>query len=88
MEEAPRGLTSDVAGARLREAGPNEPASVQRATLIAEVVRLFANPLIAILLIASIVSAGVGEWTNATIIVAMVVLGALLIIGYFITRLR
>ncbi len=69
------GLTAAAARARLLEIGPNEPAGAQRTTAVAEFARLFANPLIAILLVASIVSAAVGEWLNATIIVAMVVLG-------------
>jgi Mg2+-importing ATPase len=75
LESAHSGLTTDIARARLRDAGPNEPATVQRTTAFVELSRLLANPLIAILLIASVVSAAVGEWTNATIIIAMVVLG-------------
>jgi Mg2+-importing ATPase len=70
-----QGLTTDAARARLREVGPNEPAAVHRASALAELGHSFANPLIAILLVASIVSAMLGEWINATIIVAMVILG-------------
>jgi Mg2+-importing ATPase len=70
------GLTTEVARARLLATGPNEPAPAQRTKPFAELVRLFANPLIAILLVASILSAAVGEWLNATIIVAMVLVGA------------
>jgi len=70
-----QGLTPDVARARLRDVGPNEPAAVHRTTALSELARSFANPLIAILLVASIVSATLGEWINATIIVAMVILG-------------
>src|SRR2546423_11302986 len=73
------GLTSEQARSRLLEAGPNEPAPVQRTTVLAEIVRLFANPLIAILLVASIVSAAVGQWVNATIILVMVLLGVTII---------
>ncbi len=67
-------MTSDEARVRLRDAGPNEPAAVHRTTAFSELARSFTNPLIAILLVASIVSATLGEWINATIIVAMVVL--------------
>src|SRR5436190_2323540 len=70
-----QGLTSDTARTRLRDVGPNEPAAVHRATALSELARSFTNPLIAILLVASIVSATLGEWINATIIVAMVILG-------------
>jgi len=75
LESVQNGLTSATARDRLREAGPNEPAAVHHTTAFSELIRLFANPLIAILLIAGIVSAAIGEWVNATIIVAMVVLG-------------
>ncbi len=69
------GLTTDLARARLREVGPNEAAATRRTTALSELARPFANPLVAILLVAGVVSATVGEWVNATIIVAMVVLG-------------
>ena len=69
------GLTSGEARARLREVGPNEPAAVQATTALSEILRQFANPLIAILLIAGVVSGAIGQWVNATIIVAMVFLG-------------
>ena len=74
-ESAPRGLTTEVARARLGEFGPNEPAATQRIGSLTELVRLLANPIVSILLVASIISAFVGEFVNATIIVAMVVLG-------------
>jgi Mg2+-importing ATPase len=73
------GLTTEQARARLLEVGPNEPAPVQRKTALAQLIRLFANPLIVILLVASFVSAGVGEWVNATIIFVMVLLGVAIV---------
>jgi Mg2+-importing ATPase len=73
------GLTTEQARARLLEIGPNEPAPVQRRTAFAEFVRSFANPLIVILLVASFVSAAVGEWVNATIIFVMVMLGVAIV---------
>jgi Mg2+-importing ATPase len=75
LESAQNGLTTAAAHERLREAGPNEPAAVHQTSALSELARLFANPLIAILLIAGIVSGAIGEWVNATIIIAMVVLG-------------
>ena len=70
-----KGLTTDRARARLREVGPNEAATARHTTAFYELARSFANPLVAVLPVASIVSATVGEWVNATIIAAMVVLG-------------
>src|SRR2546425_385065 len=73
------GLTNEQAQARLLEVGPNEPAPTERRSALAQLVRLFANPLIAILLVASGLSATVGEWVNATIIFVMVLLGVAII---------
>jgi Mg2+-importing ATPase len=69
------GLTNDQANERLKEIGPNEPTPVHRTTAVVQLIRLFASPLIAILLVAALVSALVGEWLNATIILVMVLLG-------------
>src|SRR4051812_32416082 len=73
------GLTTEEARARLLEIGPNDPAPIQRRTAFSEFVRSFANPLIVILLVASFVSAAVGEWVNATIIFVMVMLGVAIV---------
>jgi Mg2+-importing ATPase len=58
--------------------GPNEPVSSQRGSGLAQVLLLFLNPLAIILLIASAISAAVGEVLNASIIVTMVLLSAAL----------
>jgi Mg2+-importing ATPase len=76
---SPIGLTSEEAHARLLEAGPNDPAPAQRRSALAQLLRLFTNPLIAILLVASALSAAVGEWVNASIIFVMVLLGVAII---------
>jgi Mg2+-importing ATPase len=69
------GLTSQQAQRRLSEVGPNETVGVQRTSALVQFLRLFLNPLIIILLLASIVSAFLGDVINASIIVAMVLLG-------------
>ena len=69
-----KGLSSDEAGQRLAEFGPNEPAAVQRATFVKQLLLLFANPLVIILLIAGLVSAMIGDVVNASIIVVIVLL--------------
>jgi len=55
------GLSSDEAHRRLAEFGPNEPAPAQRATVVKQLLLLFANPMVIILLIASLVSAMIGD---------------------------
>src|SRR3977135_1068106 len=59
------GLSSLEARQRLSEAGPNEPVTSHRASSLAQILFLFINPLAIILLIASAISAAVGEVLNA-----------------------
>ncbi len=70
------GLSSQQALERLEAVGPNEPAPAARSGLLAQLLAQFANPLVIVLLVASLVSALVGEATSATIIVVIVLLGA------------
>ena len=72
------GLTSDEARRRLDEVGPNEPARAPRTAGLVQILLLLANPLVIILLVASAVSAILGERVNASIIVLMVVLSVVL----------
>jgi magnesium-transporting ATPase (P-type) len=55
------GLTSAEAAQRLDHYGPNEPVQVRRLSALAQFLRLFANPLVAILLVASVISALLGQ---------------------------
>jgi magnesium-transporting ATPase (P-type) len=59
------GLTSVEATHRLTEYGPNEPAPTRRLSAVVEIGRLFANPLVLILLVASVVSGWLGEDVDA-----------------------
>lgn len=68
------GLTTAEAARLLAEHGPNEPAPVRRLSALVQILQQFANPLVIILLVASAVSATVGERVDALIIVTMVVL--------------
>jgi Mg2+-importing ATPase len=72
------GLTTQEAKRRLLEFGPNEPVSSRRTSDLAQVLFLFLNPLVIILLIASAISAAVGETLNASIIALIVLLSATL----------
>ena len=72
------GLTSREAADRLAQHGPNEPVPQQRSSAIKEFFRLFANPLVLILLAASVVSASLGQSIDAAIIVTMVLVGVVI----------
>ncbi len=71
---SPAGLTSAEARSRIERVGPNELATRPHRSVVREFLHLFANPLIAILLVASAVSAMLGETVDATLIVTMVVI--------------
>jgi P-type Mg2+ transporter len=75
VEEPLTGLTSAEAEERLKQFGPNDPAPARRHSALAELVLLFANPLVIILLIAAILSGFVGQLLDAVIIVGMVAIG-------------
>src|SRR5215470_13178144 len=62
------GLTEEEAARRFSEFGPNDPAPRRRGELIFELLLLFANPLVVILLIATILSAVLGRRADALII--------------------
>ena len=81
--ESSSGLSTGEAARRLAQHGPNEQAPVRRAAALIQILLLFANPLVIILLIASAVSAFVGEIVNATIIALMVVVS--IVINFYQT---
>jgi Mg2+-importing ATPase len=72
------GLTGEEARQRLLEFGANDPVSSRRTSGLIQILFLFINPLAIILLIASGISAAVGEVLNASIIALMVLLSAAL----------
>jgi Mg2+-importing ATPase len=73
-----RGLSSAEAAARLQTLGPNELAPPPRFETVRELLRYFANPLVLILLVASVGSAAFGEPVSALIITLMLVLSVAL----------
>jgi P-type Mg2+ transporter len=75
MSDAAHGLSGGEAAARLASSGPNEPAPVRRLSAIGQLARLFVNPLVLILLVASAIAGSLGQQVDALIIVTMVVLG-------------
>lgn len=67
------GLTAQDAEARLSKYGPNDPSSARRGALAFELLHLFLNPLVIILLVASVISAFLGQKIEAEIIFVIVV---------------
>ena len=78
LKASPQGLSSVEAQKRLVATGPNEPAPTHRRSLPVQILLLFANPLVGILLFASFVSGVVGDPINASIIMIIVLLSVTL----------
>ncbi len=78
LQTSELGLSTAEAERRLGQTGPNEPPSARRTAGIRQLAHFFVNPLVIILLLASIISAALGETLNATIIVIMVLLSVAL----------
>ena len=72
------GLMTVDARSLLIEVGPNEPAPARRRSGLRNLLLLFTNPLVAILLVAALASALVGDYVNASIIVVIVLLSVAL----------
>jgi P-type Mg2+ transporter len=71
----PQGLSSQEAAARLSQYGLNDPTPVKRGASIREMLILFLNPLVVILLVASFASLLLGDTTDSLIILVLVLLG-------------
>jgi P-type Mg2+ transporter len=74
LDSSERGLDSTQAEQRLSEFGPNEAAEAQRTRALIEFLHFCTNPLVLILLAASVVSVFVGQLADALIILTIVVL--------------
>jgi Mg2+-importing ATPase len=78
LETSERGLTSAEAERRLGRIGPNEFVAAGRVTGVAQVGAFFANPMVIILLVASLVSALLGDIVDAAVIAVLVLLSVAL----------
>ncbi len=78
LHSTPDGLSSAEARARLRTAGPNTLGRKQGHPALAAFARQFRSPLVLILIFAAIVSAFVGEGSEAVIITAIVLASCVL----------
>ena len=78
LDTSNTGLSSDEASVRLLEYGPNELPTNDRATWWEILGRQFRSVLIAILIVAAIIAAVLGETVDAIAITAIIVLNGLL----------
>src|ERR1019366_9125716 len=74
LQATPAGLTSDEAKQRLRLHGPNSLVGESRFAPLIAFLRFFANPLVLILLAASVISIVLGDHVGGAIIIAIVLL--------------
>src|SRR5512147_2398209 len=70
LQVTPSGLTTDEAKRRLRLYGPNSMVKESRFAVLFSFFRLLANPLVIILLVASIISLVLGDQVGGAIIIA------------------
>ena len=73
-----QGLSADEAARRLGQWGANDPSGPRRFATSAQLLTLLLNPLVIILLFASLISWALGERINAAIIAVMVLLSMLI----------
>ena len=78
LESNEQGLTGEEASKRLDKYGPNDTTGITRSSPVVQFLRLFLNPLVAILIVASVVSAILGDRINASIIIVIVLLSNIL----------
>jgi Mg2+-importing ATPase len=76
LKTSDTGLTTREAQARADEIAAHQPVQTSYQPAVAAISALFLNPLILILLIASGISAAVGDPVSAAIIIVIVLLGA------------
>ena len=71
LAATPAGLSADEVARRLREGGPNVIATPVRQRMLGKIVKRLIDPLIAILIIAAVVSGVTGDWASCIIILAI-----------------
>ena len=59
------GLSAQEAQARLDQFGPNEPSATKHYSFLSDLLHVFSNPLVLILVIAAVASAFLGEKVDA-----------------------
>jgi Mg2+-importing ATPase len=72
------GLSLAEASARLERFGPNEPATTKHHSFFSDLIHVFMNPLVLILVIAAVASAFLGDAVDAAIIAVIVLLSGVI----------
>ncbi len=79
LHTSPRdGLSPEEADRRLRQFGPNELAEAERPGLGHMLLAQFNSFLVIVLIVAAVLSAALGDWIEAAVILAIVLLNAVL----------
>ena len=78
FHSAINGLTSEDAELRLKEYGENSIKEQKKISQLMLFINQFKNPIIIILIIATVISAATGEWIDATIILLILFASAIL----------
>ncbi|HRL10764.1 MAG TPA: cation-translocating P-type ATPase [Aggregatilineales bacterium] len=79
--DAERGLSTQEATARQAQHGKNKLPTGEQVTLLQVILRQFVNIMVIVLVVAAVISALLGEFTDAIVIGAVIVLNA--VIGTF-----
>jgi Mg2+-importing ATPase len=72
LHTSDNGLQQTDAANRIKQYGPNALKAQQQTTAFGLLLRQFKSPLVLILIFAAIVSAFLGEWTDAIIVLAVI----------------
>jgi len=78
LGSGPGGLSSEKAAAQLRQVGPNSVEDASHLSPLRLLLRQFESPLVIILVFAALISMGLREWMDASIILAIVLGSSLL----------
>ncbi|NJP40423.1 cation-translocating P-type ATPase [Oscillospiraceae bacterium HV4-5-C5C] len=73
-----RGLSATEASARLESYGPNRLKETKKEPFIKKLLRQFMDYMTLILIVASIISGFLGDWIEALVIIAIVIVNAIL----------
>ncbi len=80
LETTPRGLSEEEAARRLERYGENELEESRKPSRLIVAWQQVKSPLVLLLLVAAVISAFTGDWTDAAIVLAIVLASVLL--GY------
>ena len=75
-----QGLSEEEAATRLKQHGPNRPRTAPGRSALARFSAQFTQPLVLVLIGAGVVTGGLGEWVDTSVIFGVVIVNA--IIGY------